>query len=232
MAQTYSSTARGIVKDLRRHPRRPVAWPVRVWLSEHFFLDGRAVDASAHGIAATLLNWVAADILKVGDAYRLDVQPQTGDGFACLAEIRHLSPHAVGWKIVIALPRILVVDDDPVVCELLTAYFGSKGYRVAHAGNAAEALTAVRRGGPDLVLLDIGLPGMNGLVALRHLRREYPGVAVIMITGTQDPTLARASARIGAVEYVCKPFDLKHLDHLVTSTLTIVKPFELGAWLD
>lgn len=66
-------------------------------------------------------------ILRVGEACRLDAQPPTSDGLAYLAEIRHLSPHAVGWKILIALPQILVVDDDPVVCELLTYILPARG---------------------------------------------------------------------------------------------------------
>lgn len=90
----------------------------------------------------------------------------------------------------------------------------------------------MQRDGPDLVLLDVGFPAVNGLVALQHIRREYPGVAVVMVTGTRDETLAQTSLDMGASDYVCKPFDLKPVDRLTTSILATVKPFALAGYFD
>jgi CheY-like chemotaxis protein len=220
-----------VVKERRRHLRDPVAWPIRLWLGENFFLVGRALDASVQGIRAILSGWVPGEILKFGETYRLELHATSRNELGCIAEIRHMSGQDVGLRIVVAMPRLLIVDDDPMVGELLMTYFATKGYRVAQAVNAADAFAAVQQDCPDLVLLDVGLPQANGLVVLRRLRREHPGIGVIMITGNQDPALARASRQMGAIDHVCKPFDLERLDHIVTASVRMARPVDLWASL-
>jgi CheY-like chemotaxis protein len=87
------------MEDRRRQPRRPVAWPVRLWLSEHSFLAGRAVEASSEG-ARLYLNWLPAGGLTPDAVYRLDVQhPETAQTLMCAAEVRHIDGKEVGIQL-------------------------------------------------------------------------------------------------------------------------------------
>jgi CheY-like chemotaxis protein len=84
------------MEDRRQQPRRPVAWPVRLWLSEHSFCAGRAVEASSEG-ARLYVNWLPAGGLRPDAVYRLDVQnPQTAQTLMCAAEVRHIDGKEVG----------------------------------------------------------------------------------------------------------------------------------------
>src|SRR5215216_4049522 len=78
---------------------------------------------------------------------------------------------------------ILVVDDDALMRRSLAASLGQSGYSVETAATGELAVQCVRRKAPDLVLLDVGLPGMDGMETLRLLRRDAPNVAVIIVTG-------------------------------------------------
>lgn len=119
--------------------------------------------------------------------------------------------------------RILVVDDQTDVRSMLTDHLEEQGYVVTHAINADETLHSVRRDRPDLVLLDVGLPAMNGLEVLRRVCRDYPGVGVIMITGNPDTALARATLQIGAIDCLFKPFDMDRVTRAIRSGLEVVR---------
>jgi hypothetical protein len=90
------------MEERRRFPRYPVAWPVRLGLSERFALAGRATDASAHGMRVVLVNWIPAEILKRGAPYRLEVYAATKSRFACAAEVRNVTNRGVGLELEIA----------------------------------------------------------------------------------------------------------------------------------
>ena len=122
--------------------------------------------------------------------------------------------------------KILVVDDDSWVRTLLTDYFTDEGYSVRQASNAEDALSAVRQNHPDVVLLDLGLPGRDGLEMLKCIRRDDPKVATIAIGGAQDLPLAQAALEVGAVDYLFKPFNLDQLDHAVRSSMNTLKLFD------
>lgn len=115
--------------------------------------------------------------------------------------------------------RLLVVDDETPVVEVLCEYFTTQGYSVETAGNGADALAAARRRRPDLVLLDIRMPGMDGVEVLKKMREVDPSVAVIMVTANEDVALARETLKIGAFDYVAKPFDFRYLDRAVSAAL-------------
>ena len=110
---------------------------------------------------------------------------------------------------------MLVVDDDLPVRDVLSEYFVARGYTVVTAGDGREALDAFARERPDVVLLDIRMPGMDGLEVLKRLREADPNVAVIMVTANDDLTLAREALSVGAFDYVAKPFDFEHLNETV-----------------
>jgi anti-anti-sigma factor len=122
--------------------------------------------------------------------------------------------------------KLLVVDDESWVRTLLTDYFADEGYCVRQASNAEDALAAVRQNHPDVVLLDLGLPGTGGLEVLKRLRRHDGRIAVIAIGCAQDLALAQAALQVGAVDYLFKPFNLDQLDHAVRSSMNTLRLFD------
>ncbi|HKQ64669.1 MAG TPA: response regulator [Methylomirabilota bacterium] len=120
------------------------------------------------------------------------------------------------------LGRILVVDDEAPVREVLTEYFSTEGYAVEAAGNGLEALSAVRGGRADLVLLDVRMPGLDGVQVLRKIRELGTDVPVIMVTANEDVALAKETLKLGAFDYVAKPFDFDYLDRAVAAGLARV----------
>jgi DNA-binding response OmpR family regulator len=125
--------------------------------------------------------------------------------------------------------RLLLVDDDPGVLDLLHEYFAGQGYDVELASSGEAALSAVRAKRPDLVLLDIRMPGIDGVEVLRRLRREDGTLPVVMVTANEDVTLARETLNVGAFDYVAKPFDFTHLEQVVTAGLLHAAPSRNGA---
>lgn len=120
------------------------------------------------------------------------------------------------------LGRLLIVDDEEPVVEVLSDYFSGQGYQVGTARNGAEALAAVRRTRPDLVLLDVRMPGIDGVEVLRRIRALDGALPVIMVTANEDVALARETLKIGAFDYVAKPFDFAYLDRTVAAGLARV----------
>ncbi|GGS12580.1 DNA-binding response regulator [Streptomyces aureoverticillatus] len=115
-------------------------------------------------------------------------------------------------------PRVLVVDDDRTVAEVVTGYLNRAGYEVEQAedGPAALERAAVRR--PDLVVLDLMLPGMDGLEVCRRLRARAP-IPVIMLTARGDEDDRILGLELGADDYVTKPFSPRELVLRVESVL-------------
>ena len=112
--------------------------------------------------------------------------------------------------------RILIVDDEPIIRSILLHHYQAKGYAVelAEHGNAALARMAVARF--DIVITDLMMPEMDGFALLEHLRREYPLVRVIAITGAVNLENMLACLKVGAFAFVTKPLDdLKPLDDAV-----------------
>lgn len=117
------------------------------------------------------------------------------------------------------LGRILIVDDEQSVREVLSEYFTEQGYAVETASDGEEALAHVQRSTPDLVLLDVRMPGIDGVETLRRLRGIAPNVAVIMVTANEDVALARDTLKLGALDYVAKPFDFVYLERAIMAGL-------------
>ncbi len=106
---------------------------------------------------------------------------------------------------------ILVVDDEPLVCDLLVQFLSLRGYRALGVRDGAEALSMVEQAPPDLILLDLFMPGMDGVEVLRQLRqREYTG-GVIIITGSHDEDSLDEAWALGPQEVIGKPLDLEQL---------------------
>lgn len=108
---------------------------------------------------------------------------------------------------------ILVVDDEPVIREVLTALFSGEGYAVQTAGDGLAALEMAAAALPDLVIADIIMPRLDGWGLLSRLREQHPGVPVILLSAT-----FRGNAPEGVV-FVAKPFDIDHLLAVVAGML-------------
>ncbi len=106
--------------------------------------------------------------------------------------------------------RVLVVDDDPALAEMLTIVLRGEGFDTAVVGDGTRALLAVRELKPDVVLLDLMLPGMNGIDVCRGIRAES-GVPIIMLTAKTDTVDIVLGLESGADDYVVKPFKPKEL---------------------
>ncbi|MER5873662.1 response regulator transcription factor [Streptomyces sp. NPDC002044] len=114
--------------------------------------------------------------------------------------------------------RVLVVEDDPTVAEVVSGYLVRAGYAVDHAPDGPDALRRAAGRWPDLVLLDLMLPGMDGLEVCRRLRATA-AVPVIMLTARGDEDDRIAGLELGADDYVTKPFSPRELVLRVESVL-------------
>ena len=117
------------------------------------------------------------------------------------------------------LATILLVEDEIEILDAITEYLEREGYAVTRAVDGEEALRRVESERPDLVLLDVGLPGLSGLDVLQRLRQDHPRVPVVMLTGLDDEAQARRTLQMGAVDYIRKPFDLGHLNRVVLAAI-------------
>ena len=103
--------------------------------------------------------------------------------------------------------RILVVDDDRDICECLGEFFKAKGFAVSSAFSGEQALDYLQSSAPQVVVLDILLPGLSGLEVLRRIKAACPGARVMMMTGLPHLEFRRQAQAYGACGYVTKPFD-------------------------
>ncbi|MBI3316746.1 MAG: response regulator [Candidatus Omnitrophica bacterium] len=117
--------------------------------------------------------------------------------------------------------KILVVDDEEVIRQLLEGFFKQKGFTVSTAKDGEEALFMVKTKHPNVVLLDIAMPGMDGILTLKKIHAMNPEIGVVMATAIQDEEITKEATRLGAYAYVLKPFDLQYLELVVTTRLLI-----------
>ncbi|HEY3956822.1 MAG TPA: response regulator [Streptosporangiaceae bacterium] len=123
------------------------------------------------------------------------------------------------------MPRILVVDDEPQIVRALRINLRARSYEVSTAGNGAEALDAAAKHPPDLVLLDLGLPGLDGLDVIRGLR-GWTTVPIIVLSGRADSTDKVEALDAGADDYVTKPFGMEELLARMRATARRASPRE------
>jgi two-component system phosphate regulon response regulator OmpR len=114
--------------------------------------------------------------------------------------------------------RILIVEDDTSVREMLAEYLRTHGYEVVQANHGTAMRETVEKSLPDVVLLDVNLPGEDGFTLARFLRERYD-LGIIMVTGSADVADRVAGLEVGADDYVVKPFDLRELRARVKSVM-------------
>jgi len=118
-----------------------------------------------------------------------------------------------------SLGRVLVVEDEPRVAAMLSDVLVELGYMATVAVGGAEALQLVPVFEPNVVLLDLLMPEMSGVEVLARLRRDYPTLRVVIMSGNEDVEVARATLRDGAFDYLSKPFDIHVLARVVAAAI-------------
>ena len=162
-------------------------------------LTGKATDALEQEVRAL----GATDFLRKGG---LSVEDLRGIVGRVRQQVER-PPSAKGQ----AAKSILVVDDEPVIRALLSKFLTQQGYRVRLAQDGPAALALVREEPPRLVILDVYMPGMNGVEVFRQLRAQGYQGGVITLTASQDERLLREMLELGSVDVVGKPVDLDRL---------------------
>ena len=107
--------------------------------------------------------------------------------------------------------RVLIVDDEPAILRFLRTGLAAQGFVMAEAGTGRSALDFVRRGGTDLIVLDLGLPDMDGLDVIRDIRADGLAVPVIILSSRDDEASKVAALDLGADDFVTKPFGIDEL---------------------
>src|SRR5262245_31714806 len=115
-------------------------------------------------------------------------------------------------------PRILIVDDELEITEILADLLG-KDHECYKAGSAEQALVNLRQANFELVISDITMPGMSGLEMIPHIKELSPNTVVVMISGMQTVESAIGALRLGAFDYLMKPFDLRQVEAVVKRAL-------------
>jgi DNA-binding NtrC family response regulator len=119
------------------------------------------------------------------------------------------------------------VDDEPQVRAMLEDLLGAMGYETRGAADGPSGVRAVLDWAPDVVLLDIGMPGLSGVGALQAIAALGPVTKVIMVSGTTDLEVSRRALAYGAFDYVTKPVDFEYLGRSVETAL-MMKRLEEG----
>ena len=117
---------------------------------------------------------------------------------------------------------ILIVDDEKDFCTVLSDSLSQDRYRVVTAFNGKTALQIAKKEKPDLMLLDIKMPGMDGIEVLRKIKKMKKEIAVIMFTAYGTLETARKAMKLGAYDYVTKPVDHSLLKSLMKEALAMV----------
>jgi DNA-binding response OmpR family regulator len=126
-------------------------------------------------------------------------------------------------------PPLLVVDDEPELRSLLAEYLGRQGFAVREAADAAAARQLIAAALPAVAILDINMPGENGLALARWLREAHPQVGIVMLTTASESVDRVVGLEMGADDYVPKPFELRELLARVRAVLRRVHQSARGA---
>lgn len=120
--------------------------------------------------------------------------------------------------------KILIVDDEPRIRDVLQQFLAKKGYSPITAGSGEEAIQKAREEKPLVVLLDMRMPGMDGLATMKKLKEINDKIGIIMVTAVQDEDIALETMKTGAFDYIIKPLDLDYLETCLMAKLTLLAP--------
>ena len=108
--------------------------------------------------------------------------------------------------------KTLVIDDEKEVRDILEGFLTKKGYKVVTAASAMEGIEKLKAENPKVILLDIEMPGMSGVEAIGKIREIDKNVGIIMATGVKDEKIAQETVKLGASDYIVKPFDFEYME--------------------
>ncbi|MBO8151285.1 MAG: response regulator [Candidatus Neomarinimicrobiota bacterium] len=111
--------------------------------------------------------------------------------------------------------KVLIVDDEKNVCEFLVEFLKFKGFEADVANTGEEAIKKIREEKYDLVLLDLVMPGINGIDVLKFLNDNKINIPVIMVSGVRDEKVIKNTIELGAKDYIPKPIDLEKLENSI-----------------
>lgn len=118
--------------------------------------------------------------------------------------------------------KILIIDDQMGIRMLLTELLRREGYETYQAANGKEAIALLAANAFHLILLDMKIPGMNGIEILREIRQREPGVPVMMMTAYGELEMVEEAKKLGVVHYFAKPFDVEEIRREVNKALADV----------
>lgn len=121
------------------------------------------------------------------------------------------------------MSSILIVDDEIWACDPIKRFLEGKGYDVIVSHSGEDALEKVKNLKPDLMLLDIRMPGMDGMETLRRIRQFDDKIGIIMVTAVKDEGIAKDAIEKGADEYITKPIDFNYLETSILVDLVMKK---------
>ena len=107
--------------------------------------------------------------------------------------------------------KVLVIDDEPEICKMVTEFLFDAGYTTSYALNGPDGLAMIKKDMPSLVVLDIGLPGMDGIEVMRLIHEQFPSLPVVILTGHKDAETVKKMGALGVCEYLTKPIHLETL---------------------
>ncbi|MFT4415360.1 response regulator [Fredinandcohnia humi] len=117
--------------------------------------------------------------------------------------------------------KILIVDDQYGIRILLNEVFQKEGYKTFQAANGVQAIDIVQKHSPDLVLLDMKIPGMDGIEILKRLKKIDPGIRVIIMTAYGELDMIQEAKDLGAITHFAKPFDIDEIREAVRKHILI-----------
>lgn len=115
-------------------------------------------------------------------------------------------------------PQILVIDDEKDVCDIFKKALTQEGYTVLTALDGLSGLKTVKEKKPDIVLLDLKMPKMDGIEVLRHIKKIDKNIVVIIITGYGTMDTARVAMKLGAFDYITKLIDIDYVNAVFLSS--------------
>ena len=139
-------------------------------------------------------------------------------------------PSEPAWKVENRPPRILIVDDDPQVADPVRFAFEGLGSEVVHMPNGTMGVNTLEEFQPDLMILDMMMPGQSGFLVLEHIRRtKQDRIRIIMVTANEGSRHENYARMLGVDEYILKPFALDRLMDKVRELLEKPYPFDSKA---
>jgi DNA-binding response OmpR family regulator len=120
------------------------------------------------------------------------------------------------------MKTLLVVDDETDICDFLKTFFEDRNFAVKTATSGDRAIKEIEAEKPQVVLLDIQMPGMDGMAVLKKIKQNFPDVKVIMVTAVETREKIEEAIRLGADNYITKPLSLEYLERDVQEKIALL----------